>query len=93
MIFQHINSNPQEFEEVAEALRTKGEAVAGLPDDKKLEIYALFKQGSTGDNTTTRPGMLDFKGKAKWDAWEAKKGLSQEEAQREYIELVGALMN
>lgn len=23
---------------------------------------------------TERPGMLDFTGKAKWDAWNAKKG-------------------
>lgn len=24
--------------------------------------------------TAERPGMLDFKGKAKWDAWESRKG-------------------
>ena len=55
-------------------MRTKADDIAKLPDDKKLEIYALFKQGSVGDNNTERPGMLDFKGKAKWDAWTEKKG-------------------
>jgi hypothetical protein len=37
-------------------------------------MYALFKQASVGDVNTERPGMLDFKGKAKWDAWSGKKG-------------------
>ena len=32
-----------------------------------------------------RPGMLDFKGKAKWDAWEGKKGMGQTEAKEKYI--------
>ena len=33
-----------------------------------LELYALFKQANVGDVNTARPGMMDFKGKAKWDA-------------------------
>ncbi|KAI1237341.1 hypothetical protein IHE44_0014606 [Lamprotornis superbus] len=32
-----------------------------------------------------RPGMLDFKGKAKWDAWSALKGMSKEDAMKAYI--------
>ena len=40
----------------------------------KLALYGLFKQGTVGDNTTAKPGMLDFKGKAKWEAWEKQKG-------------------
>ncbi|WAQ94412.1 ACBP-like protein [Mya arenaria] len=43
-------------------------------DAELLDLYALFKQASVGDVNTERPGMLDFKGKAKWDAWSAKKG-------------------
>lgn len=38
-----------------------------------------------------RPGAFDFKGKAKWDAWNAIKGKSQEEAEKEYIALVNEL--
>ncbi len=34
---------------------------------------------------TARPGMLDFKGKAKWDAWESKKGTSSDAAKEIYI--------
>ncbi|RKP11768.1 acyl-CoA-binding protein [Piptocephalis cylindrospora] len=59
--------------------------------DELLELYALFKQGTIGDNDTTRPGVFDLKGKAKWDAWTGKKGLSKEEAQAKYIAYVKAL--
>lgn len=79
------------FEAAAETLRTKTHLVDAVSDDKKLEIYSLFKQGSIGDVNTARPGMLDFKGKAKWDAWDSKKGMSQEDAMTAYIELVAAL--
>lgn len=41
-----------------------------------------------GDVNTSRPGMLDFKGKAKWDAWSKNKGMSKEEAEAKYIEEV-----
>ncbi|KAI9301857.1 acyl-CoA-binding protein [Cunninghamella echinulata] len=60
-------------------------------NDKLLKLYALFKQATVGDNTTTRPGVFDVKGKAKWDAWDAIKGTSQEEAEKQYIALVEEL--
>ncbi|KAG9302949.1 hypothetical protein G9A89_022366 [Geosiphon pyriformis] len=60
-------------------------------DGDLLSLYALYKQGILGDNTTSKPGFTDFKNKAKWDAWNEKKGLSKEEAQTQYIELVAKL--
>lgn len=82
----------EEFEAVAKQLADNAGVADGLPNDKKLEIYALYKQGLIGDVNTDRPGMLDLKGKAKWDAWNAKKGTSQEDAQKAYIELVKDLL-
>ncbi|GLC46052.1 hypothetical protein PLESTM_001819900 [Pleodorina starrii] len=71
------------------------DATASLPDnvsnDDKLEMYALYKQASIGDCNTAQPGIFDPKGRAKWSAWNAKKGTSQEEAMQKYIELVAAL--
>ena len=32
-----------------------------------------------------RPGMMDFKGKAKWDAWKSKSGMTQEAAKEAYV--------
>ncbi|XP_066995591.2 acyl-CoA-binding protein homolog isoform X2 [Anabrus simplex] len=54
-------------------------------DAELLELYALFKQASVGDNNTDSPGMFDLKGKAKWSAWNGKKGMSQEAAKEAYI--------
>lgn len=62
------------------------------PDNMTLlKMYALFKQASTGDAQGERPGMTDFVGRAKWDAWEALKGTAQEAAMQQYVDLVGDL--
>ncbi len=36
--------------------------------------------------------MLDFAGKAKWDEWNKKKGMSKEDAEKNYIEKVNQLI-
>ena len=56
-----------------------------------LAIYSLFKQGTVGNVNTSRPGMLDFTGKAKWDAWKGRDGMSQDDAKKAYIEKCRAL--
>jgi diazepam-binding inhibitor (GABA receptor modulating acyl-CoA-binding protein) len=62
------------------------------PDNMTLlKIYALFKQGSTGDATGDRPGMTDFVGRAKFDAWAGLKGTTQETAMQQYIDLINEL--
>ena len=66
------------FEEATARMSSQdiADAVGALSNEEKLEFYALFKQGTVGDVNTERPGMLDMKGKAKWDAWKAKEGMS-----------------
>ena len=61
------------------------------PNDILLELYALYKQGTEGDVTGDRPGFADFEGRAKFDAWNKIKGLSNEEAKQDYISLVEKL--
>ncbi len=62
------------------------------PDNMTLlKIYALFKQGSAGDATGDRPGMTDFVGRAKFDAWAALQGTSPDEAKQQYIDLIEGL--
>jgi diazepam-binding inhibitor (GABA receptor modulator, acyl-CoA-binding protein) len=81
-----------DFEKAADAIKASGSKGVSMTNDELLKVYALFKQGSVGDVNTSRPGMLDFKGKSKWDAWNALKGKSQEEAQKEYVENARALL-
>jgi diazepam-binding inhibitor (GABA receptor modulating acyl-CoA-binding protein) len=56
-----------------------------------LKLYALYKQGSVGDNDQPRPGFSDIVARAKWDAWQGLKGLSREDAMSQYIALVDQL--
>ncbi len=63
-----------------------------LSNEELQEIYGLYKQATVGDINTDRPGMLDFKGKAKWDAWNSKKGTSSDKAKEEYVALAKKLI-
>jgi diazepam-binding inhibitor (GABA receptor modulator, acyl-CoA-binding protein) len=60
-------------------------------NDTLLELYALFKQATAGDVSGSRPGMMDFKGRAKFDAWTTKKGTSKDKAMEAYVALVDEL--
>jgi len=70
---------------------SRAKRLAAQPNDTLLELYGLFKQASVGDVTGKRPGRLDFKGRAKHDAWAARKGMSQEAAMQAYVAKVDAL--
>jgi acyl-CoA-binding protein len=62
--------------------------VTGLGNDVMLDLYALFKQATTGDVSGSRPGMLDVRGRAKYDAWAKQKGKTKDAAMEAYIALV-----
>ena len=62
------------------------------PSDKELlELYGLYKQATEGDVSGPKPGLLDFKAKAKYQAWSALKGKSEEEAMKHYVASVKKL--
>ena len=62
------------------------------PDnDTMLRLYALYKQGSEGDVSGTKPGFFDFVGSAKYEAWEKLEGTSQDQAMKKYIDIVKKL--
>ena len=79
-------------EQFADAQR-RVKTLTKAPDTETLlELYALYKQGSEGDVRGSRPGMMDFKGRAKFDAWTKKKGLGREVAMQAYVKLVDSLV-
>lgn len=61
-------------------------------DDELLKLYGLYKQATAGDNTTSKPGVFDLKGKYKWQAWTDLSGTSQEDAEAQYIALATELI-
>eukprot|EP01060_Flectonema_neradi_P029145 TRINITY_DN395_c2_g1_i2.p1 TRINITY_DN395_c2_g1~~TRINITY_DN395_c2_g1_i2.p1 ORF type:complete len:448 (+),score=105.44 TRINITY_DN395_c2_g1_i2:65-1345(+) len=82
-------SSKSPFEQAAEAATS----LKKLSNETKLQIYALYKQTTEGDNTRKQPGMFDFEGKAKWAAWNTVKGTSKEEASSKYVELIAHLQS
>lgn len=66
--------------------------VQNLPErpdnDTLLELYSFYKQATEGDVSGDKPGAFDFKARAKYDAWEARKGMKREVAMKAYVRLV-----
>lgn len=78
----------EQFEKASVAVKTLTER----PDDNTmLQLYALYKQGSSGDVDGPKPGFFDFVGTAKYEAWGKLAGTSQDDAQQQYIEFVKKL--
>ena len=63
----------EKFEDAQRRVKTLTQSPS---TDHLLELYALYKQGTVGDVDGKRPGMLDLKGRAKYDAWAKQKGSS-----------------
>ena len=75
-----------------ETAQADAQTLPSKPDNATLlKLYALYKQGTQGDVTGTRPGGFDFVGGAKYDAWAALQGKPSGEAQEEYVALVESL--
>ncbi len=78
----------KQFEEAKQRVTTLPEKPS---NQVLLEIYALNKQATIGDINIEKPAMFDFVAQAKYNAWFGKKGMTKEEAQKKYIELVNSL--
>jgi len=75
-----------------EAAVANSKNLSERPDNMTLlKLYALYKQGSAGDNTEKKPGFTDMVARAKWDAWNALKGTTNQDAMQQYIDLIGSL--
>lgn len=78
----------KKFEKAA----TEAKSLPSRPsDDVLLKLYALYKQGTSGDVSGERPGMFDLVGKAKYDAWADLKGTARDDAMQQYVSLVESL--
>ena len=79
----------QQFEAAVAESKTLSEKPS---NETLLQLYSLFKQSSEGDVNIDAPSNpFDFVAKAKYEAWEALKGKSKEDAMKEYIDLVSKL--
>ena len=75
-----------------EAAVALSKSLSERPDnDTLLKLYALYKQGTSGDAQGSRPGFGDLIGRAKYDAWAQFKGTAREDAMQQYVDLIDAL--
>lgn len=85
-------AGPSEAERAFEAAGIAVKTLAQPPDNEALlGLYALYKQATLGDATGERPGMMDVTGRAKYDAWAQRKGMTREDAMAGYTALVEKL--
>jgi acyl-CoA-binding protein len=79
------------LQQAFEDATAKATELPNQSNDRLLELYGLFKQATAGDVSGEKPGMFDFKGAAKYDAWESRRGMTKDEAMQAYIDLVDRL--
>lgn len=78
-----------DFEKAQQDIKT----LKSRPDnDDMLFLYAHYKQAAAGDVAGSRPGMMDFVGRAKYDAWAKLKGMASADAEQKYIAKVQQLL-
>lgn len=78
----------QEFQEAVDRSKQLSKRPS---NDELLLLYALYKQATEGDVQGEKPGGFDFKGMAKYGAWEEQKGKPADTARAEYVQLVNKL--
>jgi diazepam-binding inhibitor (GABA receptor modulator, acyl-CoA-binding protein) len=85
-------AKPKSLESRFADAKGRVEKLAARPSNEKLlELYGLYKQATEGDASGSRPGMLDLKGRAKYDAWARRKGTTRDAAMKAYVALVEEL--
>jgi acyl-CoA-binding protein len=80
-----------ELKEQFDAATDKAKNLPSQSNETLLDLYALYKQATTGDVQGERPSGFDFRGAAKYDAWEKRRGMSSAEAMQAYVDLVDSL--
>lgn len=90
---KYFCSNSEEIEKNFQTALAQSQQISGEVDnDKKLKMYALFKQGTIGPCTGEKPSMFNSAEKAKWQAWQSLGEMKQDEAKKEYINLINDLL-
>ena len=77
----------QDFEAMIEAVKN-GTVDFQPSNPQKLKLYAFFKQATIGDVKGESPSMVQMVERAKWQAWNAIKGMDSNKAMESYIKVI-----
>jgi len=74
----------QRFEQMVGAVREA--TVNFAPNNaQKLKLYAFYKQALEGDVQGECPSVINMVERAKWQAWNAIKGMTKDKAMESYL--------
>ncbi len=75
-----------------EAAVAGSKSLSSRPDNETmLKLYSLYKQSTKGDVSGKKPGRFAMVDRAKYEAWEKMKGVSNDDAMQQYVDLVTKL--
>lgn len=77
--------------EFNKAFKLLSELEEGLAPDIMLKLYAYYKQATSGD-TFSFHEKSDVRNAFKFNAWTQLKGMSQEKAKKEYVNLAKEIL-
>ncbi|MCU0322981.1 MAG: acyl-CoA-binding protein [Chitinophagaceae bacterium] len=82
-----------ELQEIFQQAVANSKLLSAKPDNETLlKLYSLYKQATEGDNNESGPANpFDFVAKFKHEAWAKLKGLTQNDAMQQYVDLVNQL--
>jgi diazepam-binding inhibitor (GABA receptor modulating acyl-CoA-binding protein) len=80
-----------DLKEQFEAAVEKAKGLPNQSNETLLDMYGLYKQATVGDVEGERPSGFDFRGAAKYAAWEKRRGMSSDQAMQAYIDLIDRL--
>jgi 3-hydroxyacyl-CoA dehydrogenase len=80
------NTLQQKFDEMALAVRNA--TIDFSPNNtQKLKLYAFYKQATEGDVVGECPSIINMIERAKWQAWNAIKGMEHVAAMEGYLKI------
>lgn len=74
----------EQFDFAVEQVRSLPSNGNGPSNAEKLKMYGLYKQATSGDCNTDQPWAVQVEARAKWDAWNARSGMSKQDAMTAY---------
>lgn len=81
-----MSSLQQKFTKVSKIVEDNNEFITeNFSNDTQLQLYSLFKQSTEGDCNINEPSILEFRKKAKYNAWKKLEGIKSEVAMKNYI--------
>jgi diazepam-binding inhibitor (GABA receptor modulating acyl-CoA-binding protein) len=80
------------FNNTIDLMRSNKGFVISLAEEQKLELYKYYKQATLGDCCVEKPDIMNYQAYVKWCAWMQIKGVSRENAMKQYIYNCNAML-